>query len=128
MGRPTIRHLAIYTPDTDRLADFYVKVFDMEITRRAGPLGQGPVFLTDGYLNLAILPHSARGEIAVGLNHFGFEVDSIDEIAKRLNAAGVAGPVERPAGRYAEVRATDPGGNMFDLSEGGFAEKPARSS
>ena len=123
MGRPTIRHLAIYTPDTDRLADFYVKVFDMEITRRAGPTGQGPVFLSDGYLNLAILPHSARGEIAVGLNHFGFEVDSIEETTRRLRDAGVPPPAARPAGRYAEVRATDPSGNMFDLSEHGFAEK-----
>jgi predicted enzyme related to lactoylglutathione lyase len=122
MSRPRIRHLAIYTIHTDRLADFYVRVFDMEITRRAGPIGQGPVFLSDGYLNLAILPHSAKGETAVGLNHFGFEVESIAEVTERLATAGVAPPVARPAGRYAEFRATDPCGNMFDLSEHGFAE------
>ncbi|MFB3076474.1 MAG: VOC family protein, partial [Lysobacterales bacterium] len=39
MSRPKIRHLALYTPDTDKLAAFYVNVFDMEITLRAGPIG-----------------------------------------------------------------------------------------
>ena len=37
MSRPKIRHLALYTPDTDKLAAFYVSVFDMEIKLRAGP-------------------------------------------------------------------------------------------
>jgi predicted enzyme related to lactoylglutathione lyase len=124
VGKPTIRHLAIYTTHTDRLADFYVKVFDMEITRRAGPVGQGPVFLSDGYMNVAILPHSAKNETAVGLNHFGFQVDSVADITQRLLAAGVASPAPRPAGRYAEFRAADPCGNMFDLSEHGFTEVP----
>lgn len=128
MSRPTIRHLAIYTTHTDRLADFYVSVFDMEITRRAGPVGQGPVFLSDGYLNLAILPHTAKGETAVGLNHFGFQVGSVAEISRRLLAVGAASPAPRPAGRYAEFRASDPCGNMFDLSEHGFAESHAAAA
>jgi hypothetical protein len=33
----------------------------------------------------------------------------------------VVGPAQRPADRtYAELRATDPEGNNFDLAEGGF--------
>jgi hypothetical protein len=38
----------------------------------------------------------------------------------------VVGPAERPADReYAELRATDPEGNNFDLAEGGFERAPA---
>ena len=122
MNRPKIRHLAIYALDTDKLANFYVTVFDMEITLRAGPIGKGPVFLTDGYMNLAILPATTKGEAAVGLNHFGFHVEDVDEITASLLAAGIDKPTMRPAGRYAEFRATDPCGNAFDLSEHGFQE------
>jgi len=125
MNRPKIRHLAIYTLDTDELARFYVTVFDMEITLRAGPIGKGPVFLTDGYMNLAILPATTKGEAAVGLNHFGFHVENVGEITESLIAEGVEKPTMRPAGRYAEFRATDPCGNAFDLSEHGFQEDQA---
>ena len=124
MNRPKIRHLAIYTLNTDELAKFYVTVFDMEITLRAGPIGKGPVFLTDGYMNLAILPATTKGEAAVGLNHFGFHVDDLVEIEERLLEEGLEKPTMRPAGRYAEFRATDPCGNAFDLSEHGFEEDP----
>lgn len=48
MSRPKIRHLAMYTLNTDELAGFYETVFDMEIVLRAGPIGKGLVFLTDG--------------------------------------------------------------------------------
>ncbi len=125
MGKPKIRHLAIYAPDTEKLAAFYMSVFDMEIAHQAGQPGKGPVFLTDGYLNLAILPHTTRGEPAVGLNHFGFLVDDVDDISKRLVAEGVDEPAMRPAGRYAEFRGRDPYGNAFDLSEHGFQEDEA---
>ena len=125
MSRPKIRHLAMYTLNTDELAGFYVTVFDMEIVLRAGPIGKGPVFLTDGYMNLAILPATTRGEATVGLNHIGFQVDDIDDITNKLLAEGIEKPTMRPAGRYAEFRATDPCGNAFDLSEHGFQEDEA---
>ena len=125
MSRPKIRHLALYTPDTDKLAAFYVKGFDMEIKLRAGPIGKGPVFLSDGYMNFAILPATTHGEVAVGLNHFGFLVDDIKAITEKLITEGLEEPTIRPAGRYAEFRAADPLGNAFDLSEHGFQEDQA---
>jgi len=87
----------------------------MEITFRAGTIGKGPVFLTDGYMNLAILPATTSGEAAVGLSHFGFHGEEIENITKRLLAAG----------RYAEYRGTDPCGNAFDASAHGFQKDPA---
>ena len=48
-------------------------------------------------------------------------VEDQDEMARRLDDAGVEVPHRRPDDRpYAETRACDPEGNMFDLSVHGF--------
>ncbi len=112
-----IRHFAIVSTDPGKLADFYERVFEMEVLHRAD---NGSVFMTDGYLNLAILLNKAEGKPS-GLNHFGFHVDDSAEIARRLEAEGLPGPAKRPADRhYAQFRAFDPDGNNFDLSENGY--------
>ena len=56
-----------------------------------------------------------------GSTIFGFKVDSNDEIGERIARKGLAAPRKRPADRpYAEQRALDPEGNMFDISQHGF--------
>jgi hypothetical protein len=55
----------------------------------------GAVFLTDGYINLAILNYKtekdadvgAHGPNFSGIHHFGFEVESLDEACEKLEAA-----------------------------------------
>ena len=112
-----IKHLAMITLNPDALAKFYCEVFDMKILERAKT---GEVYLTDGYLTLALLTNKAEGK-PNGLNHFGFQIDDQEETAKRLADYGLARPAKRPADRpYAETRATDPDGNNFDLSVHGF--------
>lgn len=119
---PKIRHLAIITLDPERLAKFYEEVFGM---RRLSRPAERPkqdskaVFMTDGYLTLALLENKAEGK-APGLNHFGFQIDSQEDIAGKL-AEFKLEPKQRPADRpYAETRATDPDGNTFDLAVRGF--------
>ena len=115
--QPKIRHLAIMCMDPQKLADFYCEVFEMKV------LGTTPakdIYISDGYITLALLKQKAVGK-APGLNHFGFHVDDHDEIAERLKKWNVIGPEQRPADRaYAEMRATDPEGNNYDLSVKGF--------
>ena len=114
---PKIRHIALMCMNPDKLAKFYCEVFDMEIVERNR---SGGVFLTDGYMNLALLKQQAVGK-APGLNHFGFHVEDAEEVARRMAKWDVVGPEKRPADRtYAEQRATDPEGNNFDIAEGGF--------
>ena len=75
-----IKHIAIRTPDPEATANFYKKVFGME---EAGKAGSG-FYLTDGYLNLAILQskdegseESARDAAGyAGIDHFGFSTDA----------------------------------------------------
>jgi catechol 2,3-dioxygenase-like lactoylglutathione lyase family enzyme len=117
---PKIRHLAMVCMDPDKLAKFYCDVFEMKEVTRNTREGRTNVFLTDGYMNLALLSQKAEGK-ANGLNHFGFHVEDSDVIGERLKKWDVVGPSARPPDRvYAEQRATDPEGNMYDIAEGGF--------
>jgi predicted enzyme related to lactoylglutathione lyase len=119
MARPRIRHLAIMTRSPKKMAQFYQETFDMEIISKAP--NDVAFFLSDGYLTLAILPHRLEGEAAVGINHFGFEIEDLEAVKKKLADFGVEMPKMRPAERpYAEYRACDPEGNQFDLSVHGF--------
>ena len=128
---PSIRHLAIRCASPANMADFYKSVFDMEEVWRAKD--SRVVYLTDGVMNLALLPPpSATSEDQHGgINHFGFLVESIEEIQKRLELADVPAATQRPQDgqRYAEFRAADPEGNWFDLAEKGWtteAPPPAK--
>jgi catechol 2,3-dioxygenase-like lactoylglutathione lyase family enzyme len=120
MAKPKIRHLALFARDPKKLAKFYTDVFDMELAANNG----NAYFLTDGYLMLAILPHRLDGEAAVGLNHFGFNVEDVDAVMRKLEAHGLETPKQRPGDRpYAELRAVDPEGNWFDLSAEGLKDE-----
>jgi catechol 2,3-dioxygenase-like lactoylglutathione lyase family enzyme len=123
-NRPKIRHLALITVDPERLARFYEDVFQMtRLTGKAGVPGSKAVYMTDGYITLALLENKAEGKPS-GLNHFGFHVDDHDEISQRLVKGGVRAPAKRPADRpYAETRAFDPDGNNFDISVAGFGSE-----
>lgn len=111
-----VRHIAIKTPDPQRLADYYIKVFGLEVVLRRET---GSVYLSDGDLCLALLP--TRGEVAPGIEHFGFHIQDVEEIAAALEDAGMEAPKVRANDPpFAETRVTDPDGNMIDLSVHGF--------
>jgi hypothetical protein len=101
-----------------RLAEFYRDVFDMKVINTEK---SGAIYMSDGYLTLAILRN--RGEATPsGINHFGFQVDDLPDIESRLKKFDepmAARPSSRP---YAEYRAMDPDGNLFDISVHGYDE------
>jgi catechol 2,3-dioxygenase-like lactoylglutathione lyase family enzyme len=114
-----IRHLAIKSTDPERLGNFYEKAFGMEIIHRSP---NGGVYMTDGYLTLALLK-SRPGDMPPGINHFGFQVDDSRALTKKLAELNMPEPTQRPSSTpYAELRGMDPDGNLFDISEHGYAE------
>jgi glyoxylase I family protein len=141
---PKIKHIALSTQDPERTAKFYVDVFGMKQIGRVDHPAVGGFFLTDGDLNLAVLNFKndavagvERGRGFSGLHHIGFQVESLEEIALRLAAAGSArrddvndalgvGHGERHANRDAkgrgnvEVKYSGPDGVMLDVSETGW--------
>jgi catechol 2,3-dioxygenase-like lactoylglutathione lyase family enzyme len=134
---PKIKHIAMSTQDVDRTAKFYIDVFGMkEIAKLDGPGARG-YYLSDGDLNLAILNFKSdavagveRGKNWSGIHHIGFEVESLEEIAEKLAAAGSTprddvnealgvGHGRRDGGNV-EVKYTGPDGVMIDVSETGW--------
>ena len=57
-----IRHIAIFTDDPDELSKFYVDTFGLTITQplRSSPESGSWVFLTDGYVHLALISPARR--------------------------------------------------------------------
>jgi catechol 2,3-dioxygenase-like lactoylglutathione lyase family enzyme len=111
-----IRHIALYTPDPKRMADFYCSVFDMSEVDKTD---RSSIFVSDGYLNLALLYQ--RKEEPIGLNHFGFHVRSNEEMQARAEKAGVRRGTARPERiPFAEYRVHDPEGNGIDISQKGW--------
>ena len=54
-----IRHLAILTEDVEKLVKFYTTAFGLKIVRGVGTA----TYLSDGHINLAIIPIGPEREI-----------------------------------------------------------------
>ena len=126
-----IAHVAIYTESYEKMASFYKTVFGMkQITegmrddsgQRKPELGH----VSDGVIGLALLRRNAG--IRSGLDHFGFEVKDIQTALDRItkdypellvknDLRGLSQTVP-----FAEVRAQDPVGAHFDVSQEGVAD------
>jgi catechol 2,3-dioxygenase-like lactoylglutathione lyase family enzyme len=113
---PSIRHIAIKCENPAAAAEFYKEVFELKEIWRHGPA----VYMSDGLVSLVLL--KAREGDEPGINHFGIQVEDVEEIRRRLELADVPPPTAKPSdGRYAELGAIDPEGNHFDVSVAGWA-------
>jgi catechol 2,3-dioxygenase-like lactoylglutathione lyase family enzyme len=140
-----IKHIAISTQDVDTTAKFYMDVFGLEEVAKIDSMGARGYYLTDGDLNVAILNFkndavagAERGKEWSGIHHIGFEVESLEQIAEKLAAAGSTprddvnqalgvGHGPRQGGNV-EVKYNGPDGVMIDVSETGWVgyAKPGR--
>jgi catechol 2,3-dioxygenase-like lactoylglutathione lyase family enzyme len=132
-----IKHIAIATQDAEKTAKFYKEVFGLrEIAKLDGPNAKG-YFLSDGNINMAILDFqndqvagSEYGTSYSGIHHIGFEVESLEEVEKKLAAAG-SNPREDinrvlhagmagPRHMNVETKYAGPNGEIIDVSETGW--------
>jgi methylmalonyl-CoA/ethylmalonyl-CoA epimerase len=119
-----LRHIAISVRDPEAAAQFFEKAFGMT---RAGNAQRG-FYMTDGVMNVALLnfgeepvPGFEKGY--QGLIHFGMWVDSVDDIDKKITAAGgsyLTGRKETGPNVYYEVKYRTPEGFVFDVTESGW--------
>src|SRR5258708_37391970 len=88
-----IKHIAIRTPDPEKTAAFYKDVFGL---KEVGQARTG-CYLSDGYINLAILKSKDDGDSESprdqpgygGIHHVGFMVDDGDETVRKLDESGL---------------------------------------
>lgn len=85
-------HVHIAVQDLNASIDFYSKLFGQQPSKQQADYAKW--MLEDPRINFAI---SARGH-AVGLNHFGFQVDSsaeLDELQQRAEAASAGAVLDQ---------------------------------
>ena len=128
-----IKHIALRTPDPEKTAAFYRDVLGLKEVGR----GRAGYYLSDGYLNLAILKSRDEGSDEsprdqtgyAGIHHLGFMVDDVDEICAKLDAAGatpmtpradVHQPATSDARSYYEIKYRGPDNQEFDVTESGW--------
>ena len=121
-----IRHIALVVEDAEATAKFYASAFGLtEVFRQRNDetSPQWAIYLTDGYINLALLPVKRP----LGVDHIGFAVDDVDAALKTALDAGAKPPtrVNPKDGRQAETFVTDPLlGVKLDLSRGWLTAVP----
>ena len=132
-----IKHIAISTQDVDATAKFYIDAFGLKEVGKVNSPNASGYYLTDGYLNIAILNFKndqaagvERGKGWSGIHHFGFQVEDIPAIHERLAALGseprddVNAALQIGYGKErhsnVEVKYSGPDGVMLDVSETGW--------
>ena len=116
-----IRHIAILTEDVEKLVKFYTEGFGLKIVHGVGTA----TYLTDGHINLAIIPIGPEREIE-GPQFRPASIISVSrskmsrQCAKLVRTERRDGVRKRPPNREAEYRVLDPDGNPIDLSQHGW--------
>lgn len=129
-----IKHIALSTKDPEKTAAFYKETLGLqEVGKVDSPLAEG-YYLTDGSINVAILKFKSdeaadkpEGVNWVGLHHFGFKVDDLEETCTRLEAAHAdkrpqvnMGMPQSGTHRNFEMKYRGPDGVIFDISHTGW--------
>jgi catechol 2,3-dioxygenase-like lactoylglutathione lyase family enzyme len=129
-----IRHIALSVQDPEGTARFYEEVFGLVRVGTTESVLSDGVFLSDGYINIALLRYRsdevagvAGGKGFVGTHHFGFKVDDAEATRKRIEAHGGQFFMDLPDLKetlYYEEKYRDPEGVIFDISQNGWVTKP----
>jgi catechol 2,3-dioxygenase-like lactoylglutathione lyase family enzyme len=115
-----LQHVHFFGPQRTAMRDWYVKVFGA----RAGSETAEARFLTATLpgvsLNFSESPAPVVGTKGRVVDHVGFEVDSLPEVLKRLQALGITPENVRevPELGIAIAFITDPWGTFIELTEG----------
>lgn len=134
--KPKLRHIALSVDDPFATAQFYMDAFDMhKVGETDSPLARG-VYVSDGYICLAILNFKndrwagENGQAYRGIHHMGFEVASLDSIAPPVLAAGGKDFAGRPGKNEGDTSTVvyekkyyDINGIMIDVCETGWPTK-----
>ena len=133
MGK--IRHIAITAEDPFATAELFKKGFGLEEIARGDSDIAREVYLTDGYINVAIVCWKRTRDNpnpypeGYGLDHFGIQVENLDEAEKLARHAG-ATPQPPPKvdlskldGRIFFEKKYTLAGVKFDLSGHGWPTK-----
>jgi catechol 2,3-dioxygenase-like lactoylglutathione lyase family enzyme len=111
-----IRHIAIRAEDVEKTAAFLQDAFGLQFVQRRG---SGPIDLTDGDVNITLLPLSlpaAGREVQPGFEHIGFTVEDEQATRDKLLARGATEVTNLQLGdAYYEAKYKSPEGLILDV-------------
>ena len=121
-----IRHVAAHTERYDTMAKFYQTIFGMKqittgLVDETGQHNLNRGHISDGVIGMALL--AKRPGSQQGLDHFGFEVEDVKEVLDRVkrNYPDLLFTKALSYVPFAGIRAQDPTGTQFDLSQKGMS-------
>jgi catechol 2,3-dioxygenase-like lactoylglutathione lyase family enzyme len=109
-----INHVAITSDQYALNARFYESLFGMKTGKKALPPARA-ISVGDGYVGMTHIPR--RDGRTSGLDHFGIEVDDIEDTIARMRKFDSEALKRPPIRPYAAYSAHDPDTNIFDLSQ-----------
>jgi catechol-2,3-dioxygenase len=135
MGK--IRHIAITAEDPFVTAELFKQALGLQELSRGDSELAREVYLTDGYLNVAIVCWKRTQETpnpypgGYGLDHFGVHVENLEQAEARARAAGAV-PQPPPPVDLSKLKGNtlyfekklELAGVKFDLSGHGWATAP----
>ena len=133
-----IRHIAITAEDPFVTAELFKNALGLEEISRGDSDLAREVYLTDGYINLAIVCWKRTKETpnpypdGYGLDHFGVQVEDLESAEARARRAGAASQPPPPVdlaklgGRIFFETKLELAGVKFDLSGHGWPVKPEK--
>ncbi len=128
-------HVTITVKDLKRTVEFYRDILGLEV---AGMLEQNDgdfklVYLKSGDIMIEVFNFAEKGktigevkDIDFGIKHFGFKVDSVNEVTRKLKEYNVEFTLE-PLDAEGGVRIAffkDPDGVLVEIVEGELDLKP----
>lgn len=118
-----LKHLAIVSEQYTLLGKFYEVMFGMKPSANARP--DAAVVVKDGYVGLNINPRRGKAGRQAGLDHFGLEVQDVEQVYARLREKYPSiNVLKRPSNRpFAGISCHDPAGNVFDISQEGMENR-----
>jgi catechol 2,3-dioxygenase-like lactoylglutathione lyase family enzyme len=108
-----IRHIAYRAEDVDAMAKFFVDAMGMKLIQKRK---NNAIDLSDGSVNITVLPLAAGMGGKAGIDHIGFSVEDDQEQFARMEAAGAtkAGAVNLGTAYY-EDKFKGPEGIIVDV-------------
>ena len=125
-----IRHVALVVKDLDRTADFYEKAFGLTRSEKSEGKTAWRIYMSDGEVNLALLQYKSEvgsglkdPNAFVGVHHFGFQCDDLEQQQARIEAAGgeFFYDLGDPDDDDFERKFKDPNGIIFDVNWKGWS-------
>jgi catechol 2,3-dioxygenase-like lactoylglutathione lyase family enzyme len=129
-----VSHISIRSKKPERVAEFYHKVFELNVSEAPGK--DGSFRVTDGTVTLLIRPcdNTLYRGMREGLDHIGFRVEDLErtkkDIAELSDAVPESAPANLDAGRFGPMTRADlegcvigkyamadPDGILLDLCE-----------